>query len=55
MANDEFFMFVAQVNRAIGIATQSVGKNLEAIGRLSAEIEKRLLAEETPVQLEVIG
>ena len=49
MSNEEFFMFVAQVNRAVSIATASVGKNLDGIQNLTDEIEKRLDAEEKPV------
>ena len=49
MSNEEFFMFVAQVNRAVSIATASVSKNLDGIQNLTDEIEKRLDAEEKPV------
>lgn len=49
MSNEEFFMFVAQVNRAVSIATSSVSKNLDGIKNLTDEIEKRLDAEEKPV------
>ena len=31
MSHEEFFMFVAQVNRAVGIATQSVSKNVDGL------------------------
>ena len=55
MSNEEFFMFVAQVNRAVSIATASVGKNLDGIQNLTDEIEKRLDGEEKPLQLEVVG
>ena len=48
MSHDEFFMFVAQVNRAVGIATQSVSKNVDGLERLTDEIEARLGAEEAP-------
>ena len=49
MSNEEFFMFVSQVNRAASIATASVAKNLDGLEKLSEEIETRLGAEETPL------
>ena len=49
MSNEEFFMFVSQVNRAASIATQSVAKNLDGLEKLTEEIETRLGAEEKPL------
>ena len=49
MSNEEFFMFVSQVNRAASIATSSVANNLDGLEKLSEEIETRLGAEETPL------
>ena len=49
MSNEEFFMFVSQVNRAASIATASVAKNLDGLEKLTEEIETRLGAEETPL------
>ena len=43
------------MNRAASIATQSVPKNIDGLEKLSEEIETRLGAEETPLQLDVVG
>ena len=48
MSNQEFFSFVAEVNRAISIADQSVNDPTEAIIKIRDEIMNRLEAEEKP-------
>lgn len=55
LSNQEFFMFVSQVNRAMAIATESIDSNLDNILKLSEEILRRLKDETPPTELDVVG
>ena len=55
MTNQEFFMFVAQVSRAISMSQENAKQHDESISNLSTEIKRRLEADQIPNELDVIA